>query len=82
MAMTPKSWSINGLATEFSIDRRTVARRLSQAGVPTELHVYPGVPHGFGMFADIPAARQMARDAEAWLARQFGIDLSEIASPY
>ena len=33
MAMTPKSWSINALATEFRLDRRTVARRLSQAGV-------------------------------------------------
>jgi acetyl esterase/lipase len=47
------------------------ALRLSRAGVPTELHVYPGAPHGFGLFPDLHAARQAARDAEDWLARQF-----------
>ncbi|HEX4211558.1 MAG TPA: alpha/beta hydrolase, partial [Candidatus Binataceae bacterium] len=31
------------------------AQRLIQAGVPTELHVYPGAFHGFDMFA--PSAR-------------------------
>ena len=29
MAMTPKLWSINGLATELAMDRRTVAKKLS-----------------------------------------------------
>jgi len=29
MAMTPKSWSINALATEFRLDRRTVASRIA-----------------------------------------------------
>ena len=33
MAMTPKAWSVNALSVEFSIDRRTVAKRLSQAGL-------------------------------------------------
>ena len=27
------------------------AQRLIQAGVPTELHVYPGAFHGFDLFA-------------------------------
>jgi acetyl esterase/lipase len=27
------------------------AMRLYQAGVPTQLHVYPGAPHGFDGFA-------------------------------
>lgn len=31
MAMTRQLWSINGLATELGMDRRTVARRLSAA---------------------------------------------------
>ena len=31
------------------------AQRLNQAGVPTELHVYPGAFHGFDVFA--PSAR-------------------------
>ena len=35
------------------------ARRLLAAGVPTELHVYPGCPHGFEMVAgDLPVSRQ------------------------
>jgi acetyl esterase/lipase len=51
------------------------ATRLNQAGVPTELHVYPGAPHGFTLFADAPVAQQAGRDATRWLARQLGIAL-------
>jgi hypothetical protein len=29
MAMTPQAWSVNGLATELGLDRRTVAKRLA-----------------------------------------------------
>jgi acetyl esterase/lipase len=45
------------------------AMRLNQAGVPTELHVYPGAPHGYQMFVDSPVARQSQRDSDDWLAR-------------
>jgi acetyl esterase/lipase len=34
------------------------ARRLMAAGVPTELHVVPGLPHGFEMAAPDAAATQ------------------------
>ncbi|TQR87550.1 alpha/beta hydrolase [Mycobacterium hodleri] len=35
------------------------ARRLLAAGVPTELHVFPGCPHGFEIVAgDLPVSRQ------------------------
>lgn len=27
------------------------AARVANAGIPVELHVYPGVPHGFELFA-------------------------------
>jgi acetyl esterase/lipase len=27
------------------------AARVANAGIPMELHVYPGVPHGFELFA-------------------------------
>jgi len=30
MAMTRKKWSVNGLATELVVDRRTIARRLAR----------------------------------------------------
>ncbi len=39
----------------------TYALRLSEAGVPAELHVHPGVPHGFDLIA--PAAQVTRR---AW----------------
>lgn len=46
------------------------ALRLLAAGVPTELHVYPGAPHGFEMFAPQAAvSRRFNRDITDWLAR-------------
>ena len=73
----PPTFVAVGAVDGFRDEDIDYATRLSQAGVPTELHVYPGVPHGFAMFGDVPAARQLTRDAETWLARQFGIDLPE-----
>ena len=47
------------------------AMRLTRAGVPTELKVYPGAPHGFdGMMPSAGVARRARRDMEEWLARQ------------
>jgi acetyl esterase/lipase len=43
--------------------------RLNRAGVPTEIHVYPGAPHGYQMFVDSAVARQSTRDSDQWLAR-------------
>jgi acetyl esterase/lipase len=43
--------------------------RLNQAGVPTEIHVYPGAPHGFQMFEESAVARQGRRDSDDWLNR-------------
>ena len=45
------------------------ACRLQQAGVETELHVYPGAPHGYQLFDDSYAARKARRDGDEWLAR-------------
>jgi acetyl esterase/lipase len=46
------------------------AMRLMESGVPTELHVYPGAPHGYGLVPDSNVARQSRRDIDNWLARQ------------
>jgi acetyl esterase/lipase len=49
------------------------ALRLNRAGVPTELHVYPGAPHGFALFGEAAVCRQAAADAERWLSGRFAI---------
>ncbi|MGE0133584.1 MAG: alpha/beta hydrolase [Dehalococcoidia bacterium] len=47
------------------------ARRLNHAGVPVELHMYPGAPHGFDSMApDTAVARRARTHMEDWLARQ------------
>jgi acetyl esterase/lipase len=46
------------------------ALRLNHAGVPCELHVYPGACHGYQIAADCEITQQSRRDIEDWLARQ------------
>ena len=46
------------------------ALRLNHAGVPVELHVYPGACHGYQIAQDSDITRQSRRDVEHWLARQ------------
>jgi acetyl esterase/lipase len=46
------------------------ALRLNHAGVPCELHVYPGAPHGYQIAVDAPLTVQSRRDVEGWLQRQ------------
>ena len=46
------------------------ALRLNHAGVPTELHVYPGACHGYQMAQTCEISGQARRDADDWLARQ------------
>jgi len=57
------------------------ATRLNQAGVPTELHVYPGACHGFNLLAPHAAvSRQSAHNIERWLAAQLQADAAAITS--
>ncbi|MGM1016933.1 MAG: alpha/beta hydrolase [Actinomycetota bacterium] len=48
------------------------AKRLDRAGVPTELDIIPGAPHGFENWArDTEPARALMVRARAWLAASF-----------
>ena len=50
------------------------ARRLIEAKVPAELHVYPGAYHGFDIMPDAPVSGQMQRDMIAALRRALHAD--------
>jgi acetyl esterase/lipase len=63
----PKAFVSVGSVDGFRDEDIDYAIRLNQAGVPTELHVYPGAPHGYQMFADSRIARQSERDSDSWL---------------
>ena len=50
------------------------ARRLIAAGVPCELHVYPGAPHGFTMAWRATVSRACDRDGLAAMRRALRVD--------
>jgi acetyl esterase/lipase len=66
----PPTFVAVGAVDGFRDEDIDFATRLSQAGVPTELHVYPGAPHGFQLFDTTVVARQARRDRDEWLHRQ------------
>jgi acetyl esterase/lipase len=71
LAGLPPAFVCVGAVDGFRDEDADYALRLNQAGVPAELHVYPGACHGFTLFApDAPVTQQCRRDIEAWLARR------------
>lgn len=74
LSRLPPAFVAVGSVDGFRDEDITYAMRLNQAGVPAELHVYPGLPHGAALFAGIPAVAQWQRDLEDWLGRQFQAD--------
>ena len=68
----PPTFIICGALDLFLEEDLDYARRLIRAGVPTELHVYPGAPHGFMFVPTSQVTRTYARDSMAALARAVG----------
>lgn len=56
-----------GTADGFCDEDIIYAQRLIQAGVPTELHVYPGAPHAFDMFPSADVSKRCRREMLDWL---------------
>ncbi|WP_297624836.1 alpha/beta hydrolase [Nocardia sp.] len=52
------------------------AQRLARAGVPTELHLYPGTFHGSGLVADAAVSRRAAADQLDALRRGLRLEAS------
>ena len=70
VAGLPPAWIGVGSLDVFRDEDITYASRLLAAGIPTELHVYPGAPHGFEMICpDTNIARACQRDITEALRR-------------
>jgi acetyl esterase/lipase len=69
LAGLPPTFMSVGALDLFLEEDLDYARRLIRAGVPTEVHVYPGAPHGFMMLRDTDVSRTFARDSLAALGR-------------
>jgi acetyl esterase/lipase len=67
----PATYIMVGTLDGFLDEDVDYAIRLAHAGVPTELHVYPGAIHGFDAFArSVAVARHAVDDIRRWLATQ------------
>jgi triacylglycerol lipase len=70
LSRLPPAFVAVGAVDGFRDEDVDYALRLNQAGVPTELHVYPGACHGFHLAADAPTTKQHFRNTEEWLVSQ------------
>ena len=70
LAGLPPTLVVVGALDGFVDEDVDYALRLNRAGVPTELHVYPGACHGFeGIAAGAAVSRRAQADIDTWLAR-------------
>ena len=65
----PPAYICIGGADGFRDEDISYALRLYAAGVPCELHVYPGAPHGVEMFLSTDIAQRYRRDRDEFLRR-------------
>lgn len=63
LAGLPPTYLCVGALDLFLEEDLEYARRLLRAGIPTELHVYPGAYHGFNMVAEAEVSQSFNRDS-------------------
>ncbi len=68
----PPTYVIAGGADGFRDEDILYALQLGQAGVPTDLTVIAGAPHGVQLFAGTASARRWAEAVRAWLEPRLG----------
>ncbi|MGQ7932590.1 alpha/beta hydrolase [Paraburkholderia sp. D1E] len=72
LAGLPAAFIAVGTLDLFVEENLAYANRLIAAGVPTELHVYPGAPHGFDAVDAADAAKHCWQASTAALCRALG----------
>jgi enterochelin esterase family protein len=78
----PPTYIAIGALDLFVEESIEYSRRLMRAGVPAELHLYPGACHGFNMLApDANVSRAYHRDFIAALRRGLGISTATAPEP-
>jgi acetyl esterase/lipase len=65
----PPIFLATGSIDLFAGEIVTLANRLIDAGIPTELHIWPGAYHGFGLIAGSRMAAALAEASKAALKR-------------
>jgi acetyl esterase/lipase len=73
LAGLPPTFMICGALDLFLEEDMDYARRLIRAGVPTELHIYPGAPHAFMLVDSAQVTRSFVRDSLGALRRALGV---------
>lgn len=74
LAGLPSTFIAVGALDGFSDEDVAYATRLRHAGVPVELHVYPGAPHGFdAITAHTAVAVRAVNHMEDWLGTALGV---------
>jgi acetyl esterase/lipase len=76
LAGLPPTYISVGSIDGFRDEDVDYALRLTHAGVPCELHVYAGLPHGFIRAADARAVKLAVVNVEDWLDRQLSSGLA------
>lgn len=69
LAGLPRTFIATAALDLFIDENLEYARRLIRAGVPTEMHVFPGAYHAFDFFADAAVSRQARRESLEALRR-------------
>ena len=71
----PPTLLLTGSLDLFFDEDLDYARRLVDAGVPVELHSYPGAIHAFNMMAEAAISQAFARDMIAGVSRLLGLTI-------
>jgi acetyl esterase len=74
LAGLPPTWIGVGNLDLFFDEDLDYARRLVDAGVPVELHAYPGAFHGFNMMGNARVTQDFARDLKSGTARLLALE--------